>query len=84
MLQHEFKRLLTSLLAQFGEDGDVPTEQSLYRRPHVPNDGAGSNGDATHNPEFPGDLVAVQREGGGVVHICHDDLNRAEKAMVMF
>ena len=58
--EHDVERLLPCLLAQFGEEGDIPTNKRLECPAYRAEDRTGSDSDAAHHTKTAYNAVAGQ------------------------
>ena len=60
VLQQQFIRLFTSLLAKFREYRDIATDNRLNPGGQIPEDATRPHRDSAHNPEIPDHPVSRQ------------------------
>jgi hypothetical protein len=64
VIDHDAKRILTSLLTKFAVDRDIATEDHLKPGDEIPNDRSRANDDAAYDAEVLHDTKAVDAIGG--------------------
>ena len=65
MLQHQFKGVFASLLAQIGQQGYVTADNRLQSGANGADDGSRAHDDSAHQSQIAHNCIAVERESGG-------------------
>jgi len=65
VLGHALESVSTGFLAQLGKQRDVAAHQRLQAGAYGPEDGSGTDNDASHQAQIAIDSIAIQRKSGG-------------------